>query len=146
METQLRGDQVYERRHPLQFDAGEISVARKIALLQMTPDAQPIVRRLQRQMNMLGRFQLENRQAAFARNRKHVEDAMLAAAIGEDLRVDKMRIERGVDARYLFANQGLEPPFRLRAIERIAGVARQWMPVRLQIVQQTLQRGARRDP
>jgi hypothetical protein len=38
----------------------KISVTRKIALLQMPPDPQPAIGGLQRKMNMLGSFQLQN--------------------------------------------------------------------------------------
>jgi hypothetical protein len=47
VEPQLRRDEVDERARLSQFDAGEVTVAREIALLQVTPDTQPVVRRLQ---------------------------------------------------------------------------------------------------
>jgi hypothetical protein len=48
---------------------------------------------------------------------------MLATGIGEDLRIDKARIERRVDAGDVFPNEGLEPTFGLCAIKRMARIA-----------------------
>jgi hypothetical protein len=90
----------------------------------MTLDVKPIVRRLQRNVNILGGFKLENGETSVARNREHVEDAVLAVAVREDLRVNKPRVERCVNASDIFANQGLEPRFGLRAIERITSRSR----------------------
>ena len=145
MEAQLRSNQVYERRSGLQLNAGEISAVPKIASLEMMLDAQPVIGCLEREVNVLGCFQLENREAGVARDCEHVENAVLAAAIGENLSVDKTRIESGVDARDVVANQGFEPPFGLRAIQRIARLACERMTVRLEFVQQTLERRARGD-
>ena len=133
MEAQRWGNQIYERRSGLQLNAGEISVRAKIALLQMTSDAEPIVGGLQREMNVLGCFQFENREAAGARDREQIENAVLAAAIGENLRIDKTRIESSVDARDVFANQGFEPPLRVARDTRVARVAGERMTVHLRV-------------
>ena len=127
----------------MQFDASEISIAREVALLQMTADTEPIIRRLDRQVNMFGGFQLEDSEATRAGDRKYIKDAVYAAAIGEDLRVDKTRIERGIDARDVFADDGFEPSFGLQAMERMARVTGERMPVDLEIVQQAFERGPR---
>ena len=144
METQSGSYEIDERRRGLQLDARKIAVTCEIALLEMAADAQPIIRGLQGQMKIFVRFQFENGEMAGARDAEEIEDAVFSPGIGENLRVNEPRIERGVDARNVGANQGFEPAFRLRAVERVTRAAGKRMTVDFEFVQQTLERGARR--
>jgi hypothetical protein len=56
MEAKRRSNQIDERRSGLQFDSREISVAGKIALLEMTAYVKPVACGLQRKMNVLAGF------------------------------------------------------------------------------------------
>jgi hypothetical protein len=102
---QRRRDQVDQRRRGLQLDSREIAIPGEIALLEMAANAKPIIGRLQREMNVLRGFQFKYGQTSGARNRKQVQDAVFASRIGEDLGVDKSRVELGVDAGYVLANE-----------------------------------------
>src|SRR5271168_640747 len=116
MEPQRRSYEINKRWSSLQFNSRKISVAGKITLLEVAADAHPIAGGLQREVNVLAGFEFENGEAAGTRHGEKVEDAMLAAAMREDLGIGEARVESGVHARDVLANQGLQPSLRLRAI------------------------------
>src|SRR5271166_390005 len=68
MKTQCRSDEINQWRRVLELDAGKISVTVKIALLGVTFYSQPIVRRLERQVNVLAGFQLDDSETTGARD------------------------------------------------------------------------------
>src|SRR5260370_6344512 len=144
MEMKRRCDKVDERRRGLQLHAGEIAIASEITLLQMTTHAKPIVGGLQWEMNVLGGFQFEDGQARRAGDGKKVQDAVFAAGIGEDLGVDVARIERGIDAGDVLANERFEPALGLGTIKGMTCVAGQRMAVNLEFMEQALKRRMRR--
>jgi hypothetical protein len=98
----------------LPLGAAEIAITRKIALLQLAFDPQPIVGSLEWETNMLRCFQLQDRQASAPRHRSYAENAMLAPTAGEHLGVDKPRIQRRIDAT---------PMLRDDRFQALAGVA-----------------------
>lgn len=54
----------------------------------MAPDAQPIIRRRERQVNVLGGFQLDDRQPPASRDGQQIENAVFTAGVCEYLCVD----------------------------------------------------------
>src|SRR6266403_699201 len=98
METQRRGHQIDERGSRLELYAGKISVARKITPLQVVPHMPPVSGSLKSQVNVLSRFQFQNRHAPTSRDAEQIENAMLAGGIGKDLRINKPCIELGIDS------------------------------------------------
>ena len=56
METQGRSNQINQWRQILNFDARKITVAAKLAKLQMAAHAQPVIRSLQGKMNVFAGF------------------------------------------------------------------------------------------
>src|SRR5258708_19691542 len=143
MEMKRRCDQVNERRRGLQLHAGEIAIAGEITLLQMTTHAKPIVSGLQREMNVLGGFQFEDGQAPRAGDGEKVQDAMFAAGVGEDLGVDVARIEYGINAADVLANERFEPALGLGTIKRMTCVAFQPLAFNLQAIDHALNRTIR---
>lgn len=139
MKAQSRSDEIDEWRSGLQLHAGKISITREVTLFEMAPDTEPIVGCLEWKMEILAGFQFEDGEAASARDAEQVEDAVFAAGVGENLCVNKARIERGVDARDIRSNQGFEPAFGLRAIQRMASVAGERVPMNFQAVKQALE-------
>ena len=69
----------------MQLDTREISVSRDVALIEMTLDAQPIVRGLHEKIQGLRCLQFEDCQAAAARDAQHIQNAVFAAGICKHL-------------------------------------------------------------
>jgi hypothetical protein len=63
---------------------------------------------------------------------------MLAARLREDLRINKSRIQRGIDARDVFANQSFEPTLRLCAVKSVARFRGERMAMILELLKQVL--------
>lgn len=123
MESQRRRHQIDERRRLLQRDPWEISIAGDFSAYQLPANAEPIVRCLQRQMNVLAGFQFNDRQPSGARHGEEVENAVFASGIGKNLRVDESLVEHGIHARHVFSYDGFQPALRLSAVERMARIA-----------------------
>jgi hypothetical protein len=134
MESQRGRNQVDERRRLLQFQGGKIALSRDFSTLQMAPDAQPIIGRLQRQVNMLAGFQFNDRQPSSSCDRQEIENAVFAASIGENLRVDETLIPCGIHPRDVLANDGFQPALRLRAVARMARLRRKRVTMDFEIV------------
>src|SRR5216684_3567531 len=92
VETQRRSDQIDDRWRRLQLDAGKIAVSTQVALIQVTPNAEPVIRGLQRQTQKFRRLEFENRQPAAARNSQDIEDAVIATGVCQNLCVSKSLI------------------------------------------------------
>ena len=73
-------------------------MAWKIALLLMSPDAQPVVGRLQWQMYVFGGFQLENCQTPVSRDCQYIQNSTLSSTICKYLRVAISRIQGRIDS------------------------------------------------
>jgi len=84
VEAQRRGDQIDDRWRCLQLNAGEITVSSLIALIQVSPDTEPIVRGLQRRTQKFRRLKFQNRQPAAARNGQDIF-AFAGPAMTKDL-------------------------------------------------------------
>src|SRR5438045_9705969 len=82
MESQRRRHKINERRSLLQSNAWKITIASDLPTLQLASNAQPIVRGLQRQMNVLAGLQFDNRQPSGARHGEQVENAVFAPPLG----------------------------------------------------------------
>src|SRR5258707_5879551 len=96
MKSQCRSNEVIDRRGILQLDPAEIPVPREVTSFQVPAHAQPIVRSLQRKMDVFAGFQLKNSQSTAARYRQQVENPMCTVAVVEDLSVNKSRIALGI--------------------------------------------------
>src|SRR4029077_6508442 len=120
MESQCRRHKIDERRGLLQNYSLKITLASDLTALQLPSHAQPIVRGLQWQMNVLTGLQFKSRKPSRAGYSQHIENAMFSAGIGKNLSVDVSLIEHCIDARDVLANNGIQPTLRLRTIERMA--------------------------
>src|SRR5207245_3149928 len=143
MESQRGSDQIDERRGLQQRQARKVAVARDLAILLLAANAQPIIGRLQRQMNVLAGFQLNNRQPPSTRHGEKIENAVFSTRVCKDLGIDKTLIEHGVNAGNIFADYGFQPALRLRAEERMPRVGCQRVPENLEIMEQLLYGGTR---
>src|SRR5260370_37196779 len=144
MESQRRRHQIDKRRSPLQSDPWKIAVASDLSALQLPANAQPIVRCLKRQMDVLASFQFNDRQPAGTSHGEEVENPVATPGIGKNLSVDESLIEHGIDARDVLANNGFQPALRLGAVERIASIARKRGAVEWPRHQKTPEGGSRR--
>ena len=142
MKSQRGRNQVNKRRGLPQFDAGEIAVTSDLSAMQMAPNAQPIVGGLQGQMDVLAGFQFDDGEPSRTRDGEEIENPVFPAGVGENLRVDEARIERGIHAGDILANDGFQPAFGLRAVKGMEGVAGERMAMQFKIVQETVQSGA----
>src|SRR5579863_8726220 len=135
MKTQRWRNEKNKRRILLQFDVRKVAAVLKVALLKMTRNSQPVVSGLQRQMDVLARLQFDDGEPAGLRDCKNVQDAALCRRFCEKLRIHESWVEARIDASYLAADNGLQPAFWLRTIQRVTHVRCLRMPVNLQIVQ-----------
>src|SRR5215472_17479858 len=78
MEAQRRRHKINEWRYFLQLYVREISIPRDLPPLQVLPHAQPVIRCLQRQVDVLAGFQFNDRQPAGTCGGQQIEDAMFA--------------------------------------------------------------------
>jgi hypothetical protein len=130
----------------LQLYAGKISVARQIAPLEVMPHMTPVSGGLYRQVNVLGRFQFQNGQAPASCDAEQIENAMFAAGVGKDLRVDKACVELCINSRNIFADDRFKPALRLGAIQFVACIGGQRMPVGFEISDQLFAARPRSSP
>ena len=101
--------------------------------------AQPVVHCLQRQVDILGRLEFHNRQAAVARHAQQIDYPTIARCKGRHLRVDVSRVEPRIDPRGVGLDHGLEPALRLGAIKGVASLRGEGMAVSLELANQLLQ-------
>src|SRR6267143_5646817 len=94
VESQRGRHEIDERRRLLQSDPLKIAVASDLSALQLPANAQPIVRSLQRQMDVLAGLQFNDRQPAGTSHGEEVENAVFAPGIGKNLSVDESLIEQ----------------------------------------------------
>src|SRR5713226_3137159 len=143
MESQRRRDEINKWRSLLQGDSWEIAIASDLSALQLPANAQPVIRSLKRQVNVLAGLQFNDRQLSQSRHGEEVENAVFAARIGKNLSVDESLVEHGVDARNVLAHNGFQPALRLSAEKRMARVVGQRVTVHFQVLQKTLQSRSR---
>src|SRR5260370_41700758 len=96
MKSQCRSNEVNDRRGILQLDPAEIPVPREVTSFQVSAHAKPVVRSLQRKMDVFAGFQLKDSQSPAARYRQHVGHPGVTAAVGEDSRANESLSERGI--------------------------------------------------
>src|SRR5260370_41115116 len=94
-------------------------------------------------MDVRACLQFNDHQAAGARHREEIENAVFDARIGKNLRVDEALIEHRIDARDVLAYDRFQPALRLRAVERMARIVGQRVTMNLQIMEEMLQSGTR---
>src|SRR5579863_5945059 len=117
MKSESGGDDIHNRRSRLKFDAGKIAVASDVAVRLMTANARPVVGGLQRQVDIFGGLQFQDGQAARSRDAQQVENAVAPGGLRENLFVNVIGIEHGIDAGDVLENVDLHPAFGLRAVE-----------------------------
>src|SRR5271168_3700414 len=98
MKSKSRGDDIHNRRSGLKFNAGEIAVTSDVAVRLMPANARPVVGGLQGQVDILGGLQFQDGQAARARDAQQVKYAVTSGSLRENLFVDVIGIEHGIDA------------------------------------------------
>src|SRR5579871_4758147 len=81
----------------------EIAIARKVALFQVTFDAEPIVRGLQWQAQKLCGLQFNNGETSRARDGENIQNSEIASGVCKYLGIGKTRIERRIDSCDVFA-------------------------------------------
>ena len=69
----------------MQFDAREIAIALQVTLFQVAANTEPVVGSLQRQIQKFAGFELDDSETTAARDSKDVEDAVIAARVGQYL-------------------------------------------------------------
>src|SRR5260370_1884956 len=119
MESQRRRHQIDKRRSLLQSASWKIAVASDLSALQLPANAQPIIRSLQRQMDVLTGLQFNDGQPSGTRHGDEIENAVFASRIGKNLRGDESLIEHAIDARDVLAGNEFQPALRLTALSRM---------------------------
>jgi len=107
----------------LQRDAWKIAVTSNFSALQLAPDAQPIVGGLQGQVNVLAGFQFDDGEPSRARDGEEIEKSHARRQRWQNLSIDESRIESGIHAGDILANEGFQPAFAWRAVQGMAGIA-----------------------
>src|SRR5258708_22095650 len=94
MKAEGGSDEIDERRGGLEFESGEIAVAREVSLRLVPANARPVVGGLKREIHIFRGFQFEDGKAAIARDAQEIQDAALAGNLSEYLFVDVFEIGR----------------------------------------------------
>src|SRR5271168_856831 len=94
-------------------------------MLLMPAHTGPIVQPLQRQMDVLVRFQLQDGQPAIQRARQHVEHGAIDGGKGWRLRIDKASVETLIKATNILRDEAFQPALWRHAVEQI-GVGTAW--------------------
>src|SRR5260370_7475991 len=106
-------------------------------------NAQPIIRSLQGQVDVLIHFQFDDREPPGASDGKQIENAMFAPGVCKNLGINELFIEDGVDAGDVLTNKAFQPPFWLIPMKRVPRVASQRVAMIFQILQESLEGVAR---
>lgn len=117
MKTKAGRNKPQERWLRAELDTREIAVALKISFLLVAPDTQPVVRGLHGHLHIFGSFQFDHHEATLARDAEQIEHPAVAGRKRGQLRIEKTRIEAGVEARGIFEEQGLQPALGSSAVE-----------------------------
>src|SRR5260370_951322 len=83
-----------DRRRLAHLVPAEMHVPREVPSSPVPAHAKPVIRSVRRKMDVFAGLELENRQSPAARYRQQAENPVRTAAVGEDLRVNKSRVER----------------------------------------------------
>src|SRR5258708_24021909 len=124
MESQRGRDEIDKRRSLLQNNAWKIAIASDLSALQLPANTQPIIRSLQREMDVLASLEFNDRQPPGTRHGKEIKNAVFTPGIGKNLGVYQPRIEHVIDARDVLATDGFHPALRPDAVDRMAPTAR----------------------
>jgi hypothetical protein len=98
-------------------------------------NTKPVVRRLQRKVDVFRCFERQNCETSRARDGEQIQNAALAKSVGENLCVDEAGIQRCIDVGDIAAHDRFEPAFGLLAIERVSSVAGQRMAMNFEVLQ-----------
>ena len=119
MKAQRWSDQVENWWSVLQFNLWEVSITWQVAESLVAADALPVIRGLQRQLRILGGFEVDDGQAFRSRHGKKVQDTMLARTFRNNLLVDAIGVQSHIDTTDILAHEVLHPAFRLRSIQGV---------------------------
>jgi hypothetical protein len=122
MKTKSWRDKPQERRLRTELDTRDVPVALEIPFPLVPPDAQPVIRRLHGHLHVFGSFQFDHHEAALSRDAEQIEHTAVAGRKCGQLRIEKTRIEAGVEARGIFQEQGLQPALGSSAVEAMLRV------------------------
>ena len=81
----------------------------------MPGDARPVIKSLQRQVNVLIRFQFDNRQSAFASHRQNVNHRAVRGRERGYLRIAPARIELIIQGANIFDHERLQPALGMQS-------------------------------
>ena len=112
MKAQTRRDEPHEWRIGTQLDSREIAESLKISLALVPSDAQPIIHRLQRQLNIFRRLQLDYHEPSAVGHAEQIQHAAIPGRQRRSLRVKMARVELSVELRWVFANDRFQPSLR----------------------------------
>ena len=124
MKIERGRDQEQPGRLTTQFLAGEIAVPLKIPMFNVPSDAHPVIQSLEREMHVLGSFQLDHRQPSAGVDGEQVQHAAIGGRKGWNLAIYGRGRQIRIDLLDVSPDLGFEPGFRVSEIERIAAVGR----------------------
>src|SRR6266566_4380346 len=70
-------------------------------------------------MDVLIRFQFDDREPPGTSDGKQIEDAMFTPGVCKNLGINELLIEDGVDARDVLTNKAFQPAFWLSTVKRV---------------------------
>src|SRR5665213_4599682 len=132
MDAQGGRDEIQLRRGGREAHAGEIAVALELAQaksggvpridgLRVVPaNTDPVIQPLQRQMQVVISFQLNDRQPAIPVHGQQIEHSAIVCRKRRHLRISVRGVEVCVDCGHVAAQHALQPAFGLRAIQDVA--------------------------
>src|SRR2546425_9706720 len=94
-------------------------------------------------VDVLIRFQFDDREPSRTSDGKQIEDAMFTPGVCKNLGINELFIEDGIHARDVLTNKAFQPAFWLSAVKRVPRVAGQRVAMIFQIFQESLEGGAR---
>src|SRR5258707_15043348 len=114
MKAEGGSDEIDERRSGLEFESGEIAVAREVSLRLVPANSRPVVGGLEWEIHIFRGFQFEDGKAAIACDAQEIQDAALAGNLSEYLFVDVFGIEGDINAGDILelkATENVDLPF-----------------------------------
>src|SRR5258708_29904919 len=125
MKAEGGSDEIDERRSGLEFESGEIAIAREVSLRLVPADARPVVGGLKREIHIFRGFQFEDGKAAIACDAQEIQDAALAGNLSEYVFEDVFALDGDINPGDILVDDGLHPGLCLVEIEGVEEVAGQ---------------------
>ncbi len=117
--AQRRSNQIQQWRRAGKIASGKIAVAGELAMLLMPAHPRPIVQPLQRQMDVLIRFQLQDGQPAIQRAGQHIQHGAIDGGKSRYLRIDKAPVQPLIQSPHIPHDQAFQPALGRDAEEQV---------------------------